>query len=90
MSKILLTGTTPEGTPYNASYNSYYLAVVQKNKLTKEGYDVMIYEPDISNKNLNASSRDVNGVKYTKVEKKMIKEMKPKRQRIRVFTSNMK
>ena len=90
MSKILLTGTTPEGMPYNASYNSYYLAVVQKNKLTKEGYDVMIYEPDISNKSLNANSRDVNGVKYTKVEKKMIKCMAHKPRRIRVFTSNMK
>lgn len=45
--KFIIRGTTPDGKHYEEKTNSYYLAVMLKEKLVKEGYDVKVYDPDV-------------------------------------------
>ena len=44
--KFSIRGTTPDGEAYEEKSNSYYLAVLLKEKLVKQGYNVKVYEPD--------------------------------------------
>lgn len=44
--KFIIRGTTPDGKAYEEKSNSYYLAVLLKEKLVKQGYNVKVYEPD--------------------------------------------
>ena len=45
--KFVVRGTTPDGAQYEEKTNSYYLAVLLKEKLNKKGYSVKVCEPDV-------------------------------------------
>lgn len=86
--KLTLEGTTLDGKKYREVFNSYYLAVVTKNKLTKLGYDVKIVEPDPL-----LCGETINGQypKYTKKEKKAFKKLAPPRPKgRRMYRANFK
>ena len=88
--KLMLKGTAPDGGEYVEDFNSYYLAIVQKQALAKQGYELEIIEPPAPKSGFSSNTTGRYG-KYTKAEKKVFKGLRPaKTPRTRVFRSNFK
>lgn len=66
MGKMLLTGYDIDGMPYSEAFNSYYLAVVKKNEMVKQGCMVELTEIKEGDRKWTASSKVCKGTKIHK------------------------
>lgn len=66
---FVVKGLTPNGEEYEKKFNSYYLAVIEKGELIKQGYDVKVFDPDVV-------WLQRGGVKYNNVERRKFKKFK--------------
>lgn len=75
MAILAIEGTKPDGTPYREAFNSYYLAIVQKNKLMKKGYKLQVVEPEMYDR------RNATTLRYSRKEKETFLKLKKERRK---------